>query len=113
MEHEESDELPIAPDTLPVDGQVFCFLSSDRPCSAECSAFKSAVKFNKFLDPHQQNCMLMQGVERASRSLNAIASILHDMSEATKKLQTDEKDRKMDEQRKFAGTPPQDPRVPS
>jgi len=113
VEHEESDELPVAPDTLPVEGKVFCFLSSDRPCSAECSAYKTTVKFNPYLDPHQQNCVFLQAAERGSRSLNAIASLIHAMSEAGQKQQVDEKNRSMDEQRAKAANPPQDPRGPS
>jgi len=112
MEH-EPDGLPVAPDTLPKENKVFCFLDANRPCSAECSAYKTAVKFNQFLDPGQQNCVIMQSTERAGRSLNAIASLIHNMVEATEKAQVDEKNRVMDEQRAKAASPPQDPRGPS
>lgn len=105
----DSDELPVAPDTLPKEDQVFCFLDATRPCSAECTAYKTTVKFSPFLDPHQQNCMLLQSVERAGRSLNALASIIHSMAGKVEKLQVDEKNRAMDEQRAKATKTPQGP----
>jgi len=56
---------------------VYCFLSQARPCSAECAAFKTFPEENSKLESFQRHCVLLQGVERGSRSLNIIAGLLN------------------------------------
>jgi hypothetical protein len=66
-----------APDRLPLDSALFCFLpgSQDRQCGAHCMAFKTVGPNNERLDPAQQHCVLLQSIEKAGNGLNVVAAV--------------------------------------
>lgn len=54
---------------------LYCFLNSDRPCGADCMAFKTVGQNNERLDSAQQHCVLLSSVERGGNGLNVLAAI--------------------------------------
>lgn len=72
-------EMPLKPpdlDAEPADS-VYCFFTQERPCSAECMAYKTFPEENNKLEPFQRHCVLLQGIERGARSLNIIAGLVN------------------------------------
>jgi len=72
--------------------ELFCFFNQQRPCTAECMAYKTFPEDNRHLDRHQTHCVLISSAERGSRSLNIIASLIN-------KAVGQQKDEKADAQR--------------
>lgn len=70
---------------------VYCFLSGDRPCAAECAAYKTFPEDNKNLDTHQRHCLLLQSAERSARSLNVIAGLINMTVTKQKRAEADAK----------------------
>ncbi len=55
--------------------EVYCFIDSRRPCSADCMAYRTVGQDNHELDPAQQHCVIISSVERTGRGLMIIGSI--------------------------------------
>ncbi len=72
-----------------VPGEVYCFLDHQRPCTAECAAYKTFPEDNKQLDSHQRYCTLLQTMERGSRSLNILAGLVHQLLNKQKRAEAD------------------------
>lgn len=87
----EDHEQPLEPADLDAEPRnaVYCFLDQQRPCSAECAAYKTFPEDNKHLEHHQRYCTLMQSVERGSRSLNIIAGLINSVVSKQKKADAD------------------------
>lgn len=69
--------------------RLTCFLSVDRFCGPDCISYKVIPDGNVQLDTSQQRCVLLSSVERTGRSLNIIASVLHEQNNRMRKAQED------------------------
>lgn len=79
------------PKHLPVENELYCFMDHDRPCQADCMAYKTMPDENKHLDPGQQHCVLLDSVEKAGHGLQVLAAVFGTWM---KKQQTKEADAK-------------------
>lgn len=68
-----SDES--GPKHLPVQDELYCFLNRDRPCGADCMAYKSMPDENRHLDPSQAHCVLVDSAEKAGHGLQVLAAV--------------------------------------
>lgn len=57
-------------------GGLYCFLDSDRVCSADCMAFSTRYEDESFLDPQQRQCLLLVSLEKLPRFVGGGVSIL-------------------------------------
>lgn len=76
---------------LPVQNELYCFLpgNSDRPCTAECTAFKTVGPDNDRLDPAQQHCVLLTSIERVGNGVNVLAAVAGSWFKAAKNTAAD------------------------
>jgi len=98
--HEDED--------LKEDDVLYCFLDAQRPCSAECMAYQTRPPPNKHLPPVQARCVLVRGMETASRGVNILAMLGAEGASDKAKERIRAKVRDQDAQREaaFNGMPP-------
>lgn len=54
---------------------LYCFLSPERPCSAECMAYSSAVD-ERFKGQQFAHCIVLVGIRRGSQQADLLISLL-------------------------------------
>ena len=76
-----------SPDEVEADKEngLVCFLSVERPCGADCTAFTTYPAESKLLSEQQKNCVLIVAMERLGRYSGGFISMIRPLLDDIKR----------------------------
>jgi hypothetical protein len=76
---------------LPEKNELYCFLTRDRVCGADCMAYQTMPDVNQHLDGDQPHCLLVNSAERMGRGISVLAAVFGNWMRDTQRREADAK----------------------